>query len=479
MQSKAQNKMATEPIAPLMFRIGLPIVLSMMLQAAYNIVDSAYLSNMSEAGEEALTALGLSFPVQLFMIAVAVGTGVGTNALAAKCLGQNDTEKVNAAVGNSVFLGIVISVLFCLFGVFGVAPYVNSQNTSGSIDPVVLAMARDYLRINCCVSFGIVFFSIFEKVLQATGRSLYSTIAQVTGAVINIVLDPVLIYGWLGCPKMGVRGAAWATVIGQIASAAIAIYFHLKKNVEIQNSLACLRPRLRVIGQIYTIGLPAIISQALLTVMTYGLNLILSAMPEVGQNAVTVYGLYCKIQQLVIFAAVGMRDVITPVVSFNYGARNKARIKQGIRCGLGYTAVLMIVSLVLIELFAEPLTGFFSLSGVTYRMCVECMRIISTGFLFAGLCVAFQGVFQALECGVESLIISIGRQVVFVLPVAWVLAQRVTCAEDSAQVWWSFLVGEVLTMAVALLMFRRAAKNKIAPIPEPAGVRELRPVTVS
>jgi len=466
MQNQAQNKMAVEPIALLMLRIGTPIVLSMMLQAAYNIVDSAYLSNMSEAGEEALTALGLSFPIQLFMIAVAVGTGVGTNALVAKSLGQNDRAKVNAAVGNAAFLGVIISVLFFLFGLFGVAPYVSSQNAGGGIDPTVLAMAEDYLRINCCVSFGIVFFSIFEKVLQATGLSLYSTIAQVTGAVVNIVLDPIMIYGWLGCPEMGVRGAAWATVIGQIASAALALWFHIKKNREIENSLVYLRPRRVVIGQIYAIGLPAILSQALLTVMTYGLNLILGAMPQIGQNAVTVYGLYCKIQQLVIFAAVGMRDVITPVVSFNYGARNKTRIRQGIRWGLGYTTILMAVSFFVIELFAEPFAGFFSLSGVTYTMCVECMRIISVGFLFAGLCVAFQGVFQALECGVESLLISLGRQVVFVLPVAWVLAQRVTGAEDSAQVWWSFLVGETLTLILALLMFRRAAKKRIEPIKE-------------
>ena len=465
MQEKPKNKMASEPIGPLMFRIGLPIVLSMMLQAAYNIVDSAYLSNMAEAGEEALTALGLSFPVQLFMIAVAVGTGVGTNALVAKSLGQNDRQKVNAAVGNAIFLGIVISVVFLCFGAFGVTPYVNSQNSGGSIAPVVLAMAEDYLRINCCVSFGIVFFSIFEKTLQATGRSLYSTIAQVVGAVINIVLDPILIYGWFGCPELGVRGAGWATVIGQIASAALALFFHLRKDVEIENKLAYLRPQKAVIGQIYTIGLPAIISQALLTVMTYGLNIILGSMPQIGQNAVTVYGLYCKIQQIVIFAAVGMRDVITPVVSFNYGALCRDRVRKGIRYGLGATAVMMVVFLVIIELFAVPLIGFFSLSGTTYTMCVDCMRIVSLGFIFAGLCVAFQGVFQALDGGIESLVISLGRQVVFVLPTAWLLARGVTGPENASRVWWAFLIGETLTLIVTLWMYRRFAAPKVETIP--------------
>lgn len=461
MEKQTQNKMATEPIAPLMFRIGLPIVLSMMLQAAYNIVDSAYLSNMKEAGEEALAALGLSFPIQLLMIAVAVGTGVGTNALVARCLGQNDRDRASLAVGNATLMAILISIVFVIFGFVGVDAYVESQSAGGTMDPVILAMAKDYLRINCCVPFGIVLFSVYEKALQATGRSLYSTIAQVVGAIVNIVLDPIMIYGWLGCPEMGVKGAAWATVIGQIASAVLAFWFHLKKNTELENKIGYLRPNFGIIRQIYAIGLPAIISQALLTVMTYGLNLILGAMPEVGQNAVTVYGLYCKIQQLVIFASVGMRDVITPVVSFNYGAHNRERVRQGIRWGLGYTVILMAVSLVVIEAFAGPLTGFFSLSGTTYQMCVDCIRIVSLGFVFAGLCVAFQGVFQALECGIESLVISLGRQVVFVLPTAWLLAKQVTGLENSSVVWWSFLIAEALTLAVTLLMYRRVHNVKV------------------
>lgn len=464
MEQNTQNKMAVEPIAPLMLRIGIPIVLSMMLQAAYNIVDSAYLSNMKEGGEQALAALGLSFPVQLFMIAVAVGTGVGTNALVSRSLGQGNREKVNLAAGNAALLGCIISAVFVAFGFFGVDAYVASQNAGGSLDDTVLAMTRDYLRINCCVPFGIVFFSVYEKILQATGRSLYSTIAQVTGAVVNIVLDPILIYGWLGAPEMGVRGAAWATVIGQIASGILTFVFHRKKNREIQNALRYLRPNGGVIREIYAIGLPAIISQALLTVMTYGLNLILGAMPQVGQNAVTVYGLYCKIQQMILFAAVGMRDVITPVVSFNFGARNQARVRQGIRVGLLYTVVLMAVGLVLIEAFAEPLTDFFSLSGTTDAMCVDCMRIVSLGFVFAGICIAFQGVFQAVECGVESLVISLGRQVVFVLPPAWALARTVTGTENVSRVWWAFLVGECLTLAAALWMYRRAVNKKIKPL---------------
>lgn len=236
MAQKKGNKMGAEPVAKLMATVGLPIVLSMMLQAVYNIVDSAFLSNMREAGEQALTALGLAFPVQLLMVAVAIGTGVGTNALLAKSLGQRNQKKASEVAGNAVFLGIIICIIFILFGFAGVPVYVNSQSAGGAISETVLLMAIDYLQICCCISVGIIFFSVFEKMLQATGRSLYSTIAQITGAVVNIVLDPILIYGWLGFPEMGVKGAAYATVAGQIVSAILVLVFHLKMNTEIDKN---------------------------------------------------------------------------------------------------------------------------------------------------------------------------------------------------------------------------------------------------
>lgn len=461
MQKDSQNKMAVEPIPALMFRIGLPIVLSMMLQAAYNVVDSAYLARMTTGGEDALTALSLAFPVQLFMVAVSIGTGVGTNALLAKLLGLGDRENANRTAGNAQMLGIVISLVFMLFSLVGVKPYVYSQSAGGSIQPEVLEQAIDYLHICCGIPFGIVLFSVYEKMLQATGRSLYSTIAQIFGAVLNIVLDPFLIYGWCGLPALGVRGAAWATVIGQLASAAMGLFFHLKFDVEIENKLSWFRPSRRTILGIYAIGLPAIISQALLTVMTYSLNLLLGQMPQVGQNAVTVYGLYYKIQQLIIFAAFGVRDAITPIVSFNYGAQNRSRVVQGIRWGFLYTVILMAVGCIGVEALTVPLTNLFSLSGTTYTMCIDCMRIISLGFLFAGLCIAFQGVFQALECGIESLVISLCRQVFFVLPPVWLLTRTVTGPENVSRVWWPLALGEVVTLIVAVLLFLRVRKHKI------------------
>lgn len=333
MQTSSQNKMAVQPIAPLMFRIGLPIVLSMILQAAYNVVDSAYLARMTTGGEDALTALSLAFPVQLFMVAVSIGTGVGTNALLAKLLG----------------LGLA---------------------------------------------------------------------------------------------------------------------FHLHFNVEIKNNVCYFKPDCRTILGIYAIGLPAIISQALLTVMTYSLNLILGGIPQVGQNAVTVYGLYYKIQQLIIFAAFGVRDAITPIVSFNYGAQNRQRVKDGIRWGLIYTSILMLAGCLGVELFAAPLAGLFSLSETTLPMCIDCMRIVSLGFVFAGLCIAFQGVFQALECGIESLVISLCRQVLFVLPPVWLLSRMVTGAGNVRIVWVPLAVGEMVTLCIALVMFRRVKKSRVDSIPE-------------
>ena len=320
-QKESMNRMGTMPVNKLMLSMGIPMVLSMMLQAVYNIVDSAFVSNMPGTGELALNALTLAFPVQMLMVAVGIGTGVGTNALLAKSIGQGNHEKASRVAGNALFLGIVIYLAFLLFGCFGVRPYISSQTSN----PQIMEMAVEYLQICSIVSMGIVFFSIFEKLLQATGRSTYSTISQIVGALLNVVLDPILIYGWLGLPAMGVKGAAYATIIGQIASALFGLIFHLKFNKEIENGLSYMKPSLKIIGEIYTIGLPAIIAQALMSFMTYALNIIFG---KINENVVTAYGLYYKIQQFILFAAFGLRDAITPIVSFNHGMRSQSRVKD-------------------------------------------------------------------------------------------------------------------------------------------------------
>ncbi len=456
MNEKASaNKMAVMPVKKLMINMGMPVILSMMMQAAYNIVDSLFVARMPVDGEAAINALTLAFPVQMLMVAIAIGTGVGVNALLSMSLGMGDKEKINRITGNAMFLGAAIYVVFLLFGIFGVEAYMKSQTSNVQI----MDMAIRYLRICCCVSMGIVYFSIMEKLLQATGRTNLSTIAQITGAVTNIILDPIMIYGWCGLPAMGVDGAAYATVIGQIVSALLGFIFHLKYNKEISNKLKYCKPSGKIIKQIYSIGFPAIIAQALMSVMTYGLNVILGA---VSENAVTAYGLYYKIQQFILFAAFGLRDVITPIVSFNYGMGNKARVKEGIRYGMIDTLAIMLAGLILLEVLAVPFTSIFGLSGETQNMCISAMRIVSLSLLFAGANVAYQGIFQALQGGLESLIISVCRQFLFVLPVAWgfsLLAR--TDISKLWLVWLTFIIAEGLSALIAVIFMQKIKKKRI------------------
>ena len=320
------NKMKDMPVNKLMIQMGIPMILSMALQAVYNIVDSAFVGNMRVGSEAALNALTLVFPVQMLMVAAGIGTGVGTNALLARTLGQGNREKAAKVAGNSLFLGVIIYVVCLLFGIFGVKAYISSQ----TVDAEVLEMGVSYLRICCVISFGIIFFSLFEKLLQATGRSLYSTIGQVVGAVVNIILDPIMIYGIGPCPEMGVKGAAYATVIGQVASAVLLLIFHMKLNREFGHGPKYMKPNAGVIKEIYAIGLPAIIAQALMSIMVYVMNLILKFNP----SAQTAYGLFYKVQQFVLFLAFGLRDAITPIIAFAYGMRSKKRIQDGIKYGL-------------------------------------------------------------------------------------------------------------------------------------------------
>lgn len=454
-QVETKNRMGTMPVGKLMLSMGIPIVLSMMLQAVYNIVDSAFVSNMHENGEMALNALTLAFPVQMLMVAIGVGTGVGTNALLSRCIGQGNQEKANRVAGNAIFLGIVIYIVYLIFGFVGVDPYIASQTQNEQIR----VMAGDYLGICCKISMGIVFFTILEKLLQATGRSMYSTIAQIAGAVTNVILDPILIYGLLGLPEFGVRGAAYATVIGQIVSAVLGLIFHIKFNKEIKNGAGYLKPSLPIIGEIYTIGLPAIIAQALMSVMTYGLNVIFV---KVGESVVTAYGLYYKIQQFLLFAAFGLRDAITPIVSFNNGMNSKKRVMDGIKYGLMYTLIIMLVGLIVLEIFAAPFAKIFGLSGETQTLCVQAMRIVSLSFLFAGANIAFQGVFQAVDAGLQSLIISVCRQIVFVLPVAWAFS---LLARQSASytwtIWLTFIIAEGISTVIGIIFMMQINKKVI------------------
>ena len=456
------NKMGTEAVPKVMLSMGIPIILSMVLQACYNIVDSMFVAripdsgNITNMGEYAVNALTLAFPVQMLIVAFGIGTGVGVNALLAKSLGQRDEEKVARTAGNGVTLALIIYIVFLLFGLFGVKAYIGSQTN----DEVVLGMGISYLSICSVVSFGIVLFSIYEKLLQSTGKTIYSTIAQVSGAVVNIVLDPVMIFGYFGLPEMGICGAAYATVIGQVVSMLIAMYFHYRKNTEVKSGMQYLMPDKGIVKEIYVIGLPAIIMQALMSFMTYGVNLIFGT---VSQAAVTAYGIFYKIQQFIFFAGFGLRDAITPIVSFNYGMGDKNRVKQGIFYGILYTEGIMLIGTIDLEVFASPLIGFFAMSEETEALCVLAARIIAAGFLFAGRNIAVQGVFQALGCGLNSLIVSLLRLCVVVLPLAWLF----TKLENAMfMIWWTFPIAELVALAVAAALMVQANNKMIKPMKE-------------
>ncbi len=441
--------MKNEPVNKLMLQMGVPMILSMALQAVYNIVDSAFVGNMKEGSEAALNALTLVFPIQMLMVALAIGTGVGVNALLARTLGQRNCEKASKVAGNGLFLATVIYIICVLFGLFGIKSYISSQTRNA----LVFSLSVDYLRICCLLSFGVVFFSIFEKLLQATGRSLYSTIGQVTGAVSNMILDPVLIYGF----NLGVQGAAYATVIGQILSALLLVEFHMRLNKEFDHGLTYTKPNKRIIKEIYSIGLPAIIAQALMSFMVYAMNLIL----KFDASAQTAYGLFYKVQQFVLFMAFGLRDAITPIIAFSYGMQNKQRVKDGIKYGLIYTIVLMVAGTLITELFPNFFATLFN-AGQSRIYFISAVRIISISFVFAGINIAFQGVYQALNGGMESLVVSLLRQAILILPLAWGFSKLVIQYDmDVSLIWYAFVITEVLSCVVGWVFLRRIEKKKM------------------
>jgi MATE efflux family protein len=441
------NRMKEMPVNKLMVQMGIPMILSMALQAVYNIVDSAFVGNMKVGSEAALNALTLVFPVQMLMVAIGVGTGVGTSALLAMTLGQGNTKKAAKVAGNSLFLGAVIYVVWLLFGIFGVKAYISSQ----TVDPQVISMGTSYLRICCVISFGIIFFSLFEKLLQATGRSLYSTIGQVVGAVVNIILDPIMIYGLGPVPEMGVEGAAYATVIGQVASALLLLIFHIRLNKEFEHSISYMKPSFTIVKEIYAIGLPAIIAQALMSIMVYVMNLILKFSP----SAQTAYGLFYKVQQFVLFLAFGLRDAITPIIAYAYGMGSKKRIREGIKYGILYTVALMIIGTLITEIFPGAFATLFNV-GQSREYFISAMRIISISFLFAGINVAYQGIFQAVEGGIESLVISLLRQFVIILPLAGIFSVFVRNGQMGVSlIWWAFPITELIACLVGYVFLKR------------------------
>lgn len=463
------NKMGTQPIYKVMLTMGIPMILSMVLQACYNIVDSMFVARIpdtngiSNMGEYAVNALTLAFPVQMLIVAFSIGTGVGVNALLAKSLGQNNKEKVAFVAGNGIALGLIIYIIFFILGLVGIDFYMQTQTEN----QIVLSMGREYLMICTLLSVGIIMFSIYEKLLQSTGKTVYSTIAQIAGALTNIILDPILIFGYFGIPQMGIAGAAYATVIGQFVSMIIAMIFHYCKNSEVKFGFKYFKIKFSVVKEIYIIGFPAIIMQALMSFMCYGVNIILGT---ISMSCVTAYGIFYKIQQFVFFAGFGLRDAITPIVSFNYGMNSKKRVKDGMKYGLLYISIITLLGFIALELFAPQLISLFGLSGDTADLCVIATRIISIGFLFAGGNIALQGVFQALGCGFSSLVISLLRQFIVVLPLAIMFS---VFNNAKFWIWFAFPIAEIIAFVCAVALMVKVYNSKINKMGDIAVYEEL------
>lgn len=461
-KEESMNKMGILPVNKLLLSMGMPMIISMVLQAVYNIVDSYFVSCMKDTadivgrGEKAVNALTLAFPIQMLMVAIGVGTGVGINALLAKSLGEKNRKKASQIAGNAIFLGLCTFVIFLLFGIFGVNTYLKSQTN----DAAVLQMGQSYLSICTVLSFGIIMYTIYEKLLQATGRTMLTTIAQIAGAATNIILDPLLIYGIGFFPEMGIEGAAYATVIGQTISFLLDGIFHYTYNKDIDSNLKYIKPEGKIIGEIYKVGAPAIVMQALMSIMTYGVNIIFYT---VSGEAVTAYGIYYKIQQFVFFAAFGMNNAIIPLVSFNFGKCDRKRIDQGIRYGMGYTLVIMLIGLLALQIFAHQLIGIFVLTDATRTLCIRALRIVTLGYIFAGANIAYQGIFQALGKGMHSLIISLLRLIVIALPLALLFSKA---ANAEILIWCAFPIAEGVAMAVGIIMMRRITKTELDGIEE-------------
>lgn len=450
-----KNPMATEPVEKILLKMSIPVILSMMLQAAYNIVDSMFVANMPDydgivnAGEMAVNALTLAFPVQMLFVAFGIGTGVGMGAALSRVLGAGKKDEAAHTAGNGIFLGIIMYVIFFLFGLFGIDAYLKLQSNNET----VIQMAGSYLRICTLLCLGNIMFGIFEKMLQSTGKTQLSTIAQVTGALTNVVLDPILIYGLAGLPALGIKGAAIATVIGQFVSFFMALYLQIFKNKEIALDWKYLKPDSRIIGNIYSIGLPAIIMQALMSFMTFAVNMIYVG---VSESAVTAYGIFYKIQQFIYFAGFGIRDAITPLVAYNYGMGSESRVKKAIKYGLIYITIVMLIGVALMEFGGEGLASIFNLADYTESLCVRAMKIIAIGFVFAGINIALQGVFQAMEAGVNSLIISVLR--LFLVPLGLSIWFARLSNADFA-IWFAFPIGEIIAAIVAVVLVVRLFRN--------------------
>ena len=439
---RTENKMGTMPVKQLIIAMSLPMMISMLVQALYNVVDSIFVAQIEE---DALTAVTLAFPMQNLMIAVGAGTGVGINALLSKALGEKRFDKSDAAANTGIFLSFLNFIAFLVIGFLLSEPFIRTQTA----DPKIIAYGTTYLRICCCMSVGVFFQITFERLLQSTGRTLYSMISQLTGAVINIIMDPIMIFGLLGCPKMGVAGAAYATVLGQVIASFLGLYMNLKVNKDITISLKeILRPKREIVKAIYAVGVPSILMMSIGSLMTYLMNRILIVF---STTTTAVFGVYFKLQSFFFMPVFGPNNGLIPVLAYNYGARNKERISESLKFAMTLAVAIMLVGTIVFEVIPGQLLGMFNASDDMKQIGIPALRIICLSFPLAGFSIAMGSIFQAFSESIYSLIISIGRQLVVLIPIAWLLS----LTGNVNLVWWAFPVAELVSLVLSVFFFKR------------------------
>ena len=440
--------MGVMPEGRLLMNMSLPMMLSMLVQALYNIVDSIFVSQISE---NALTAVSMAFPLQSLLIALGAGTGVGVNSLLSKSLGEKNYDRANKTAVNGIFLYAINYLLAAVVGIVAVRPFYASQVKNASME--IMDMGVQYLTIVMVLSFGMFAQFIFERILQSTGRTVFSMVAQMTGAVINIILDPVFIFGF----GMGVAGAAIATVIGQIIAALVAVLYNLKKNDDIKLSFRGFRPDVQIIGTIYQVGVPSIIMQSIGSVMTYGMNLILK---EFSSTAVAVFGAYFKLQSFFFMPVFGLNNGLIPILAYNYGARKKKRMMNTLKWGYLVALGALLLGFVVFMVVPDKLLLLFKASDQMLAIGVPALRVIALHFLIAWYCIVTGSVFQALGNGMYSLYVSVARQLVVLLPAAYILAKL----GGLSAIWWSFPIAELMSCLISTVCLIRIYKKVIRPL---------------
>ena len=450
-----ENKMRTMPVGKLLLTMALPLAISMLVQAVYNVVDSIYVSRGSES---AVTALSLAFPIQNLMIGFSTGIGVGMNALLSKSLGEGNRDRANRAAGNGIFVALIAIVLFMIFGFVGAKGYYAMQSDVAE----TVAGGASYIGI-CTIFCGGIFLEIMgERLLQASGRTIYTLFTQGTGAVLNIILDPLFIFGFepLGIAPMGIAGAAVATVIGQWVAAILAIIFNLTKNPDVQLGLKYMKPDRYIMKKILVVGIPSIIMMAIGSVMTFGMNQIFLRFKEYGETAAGVFGIYFKLQSFVLMPLIGINNASISIIAYNYGARQPKRITGTLKCGLGAAMGIMLLGLALFQLMPNVLLGFFNPSDTFLSLGHTALRVVSLHFPLAAVGIALTASFQAMGNGIYSTIVSLMRQMVVLLPAAFLLS----LSGNVHAVWWAFPIAEVVSTATSLIFYRRIYKRQIKPL---------------